>query len=388
MTTASGNPTLPLTPLTPFTPPPTHSSTFPQSSHHYAAGMQTSIDLRSDTVTRPTDAMRDAMMQAPLGDDVLGDDPTIQALQHKFSALVGKEASLFVPSGTMANQLAIRSQTEPGDEIICHEESHIIHYETGGPAAISGCMIRPLRGPRGTFTASDVTSSIRPDNAHFAVARLVVIENTQNRGGGAVWNQAQIQAITDAAHTRGLRCHLDGARLWNAHIASGLSMKDLAAPFNTLCCCFSKGLGAPVGSIIAGDARTIHRAHRFRKMLGGAMRQSGLLAAAAIHAMDHHVQRLALDHEHARLFASIAAAPGSSLRLHPDQAAQGPETNIVYLDLPESAPLDAAELCKRLESRGVLMLATGPRRVRAVMHLDVSREQANHAATEIKACAA
>ncbi len=350
--------------------------------------MQTPIDLRSDTVTRPTFAMREAMMAAPLGDDVLGDDPTILALQDKFAALVGKESSLFVPSGTMANQLAIRSQTEPGDEIICHEDSHIIHYETGGPAAISGCMIRPLRGPRGTFAAEHVTSSIRPDNAHFAVARLIIIENTQNRGGGAVWDQRQVESVTSAAHARGLRCHLDGARLWNAHIASGVSMKDLAAPFDTLCCCFSKGLGAPVGSIIAGDARTIHRAHRFRKMLGGAMRQSGLLAAAAIHAMDHHVQRLASDHEHARQFASIAAAPGSPLRLHPDQAARGPETNIVYLDLPESAPLDAAELCTHLKARGILMLPTAPRRVRAVMHLDVTREQALHAANELKACAA
>ncbi len=338
------------------------------------------IDLRSDTVTRPTAAMRDAMMAAPLGDDVLGDDPTVHRLQEAFAGLVGKEAALFVPSGTMANQIAIRCQTEPGDEIICHEDSHIIHYEAGGPAAISGCMVRGLRGPRGTFSEADLLAAIRPDNPHFAVARLAIIENTHNRGGGSVWNLNALKRVTDAARSRGLRCHLDGARLWNAHVASGTPMRDLAAPFDTLCCCFSKGLGAPVGSIIAGDARTIHRAHRFRKLLGGAMRQAGLLAGAALYAMDHHIQRLASDHEHARLFARLATGSGSVLSLHPDQAAHGPETNIIYLDLPESLPIDAAELAARLARAGVLILATGPRRIRAVMHLDVTRAQAEHAA--------
>ncbi len=341
------------------------------------------VDLRSDTVTRPTAAMREAMMASPLGDDVLGDDPTVQRLQEAFAALVGKEAALFVPSGTMANQIAIRSQTEPGDEIICHEDSHIIHYEAGGPAAISGCMVRGLRGPRGTFTDSDLLAAIRPDNPHFAVARLAIIENTHNRGGGSVWDLASLNRVTDAARAKGLRCHLDGARLWNAHVATATPMRDLAAPFDTVCCCFSKGLGAPVGSIVAGDARTIHRAHRFRKLLGGAMRQAGLLAGAALYAMDHHVQRLAIDHKHARTFAQIATGGGSALRLHPDQALHGPETNIVYLDLPEAMPIDAAELAARLARDGVFVLATGLRRIRAVMHLDVTESQARHAASLI-----
>jgi threonine aldolase len=282
----------------------------------------------------------------------------------------------------MANQLAIRSQTEPGDEILCHEDSHIIHYETGGPAAISGCMIRPLTGARGIFTPADVLANIRPGNAHFAPAKLLVVENTQNRGGGSIWPLAQLRAVTDAARSSGLRCHLDGARLWNAHIASGVPMRDLAAPFDTVSCCFSKGLGAPVGSIIAGDAKTMHRAHRFRKMLGGGMRQSGILAAAAIYAMDHHVQRLATDHANAKaLAAALAKVPG--LSLHPDQRETGPETNIVYVDLAESLPFDAAALCTKVATKGVLMLATGPRRFRVVTHLDVSGEQVAEAARAI-----
>jgi len=331
------------------------------------------IDLRSDTVTRPTPAMREAMMRAPLGDDVLGDDPTVIELERKFAALVGKERACFTPSGTMANQLAIRAQTEPGDEIIAHEDSHIVLYEGGAPAALSGCLVRTLRGARGQFSADDVIGAVRARNDHFPISKLVVIENTQNRGGGSVWPIDVVRAISAECRRRGLRLHLDGARLWNASVASGISMASYAREFDTVSCCFSKGLGAPVGSILAGEDTVIARARRFRKMFGGGMRQSGVLAAAAVHAMSHHVERLAEDHANARVFAEgVARVPG--LRLDPEMPSRGPETNIVYVDLTPDAPLDAATLCERLGSKGVLILATGARRIRAVTHLDVTRE--------------
>jgi threonine aldolase len=340
------------------------------------------IDLRSDTVTRPTPGMREAMMAAELGDDVLGDDPTVKRLEAKFADHVGKAAACFVPTGTMGNQVAIRSLTEPGDEIVGHEDSHIVHYETGAPAAISGCMVRMLRGARGQFTAEDVRAAIRPDNVHCPVTKLVVIENTQNRGGGSIWPLERLDAICGLARERGLRTHLDGARLWNASVAMGVPMSRLARDFDTVTCCFSKALGAPLGSILAGSEEVIKRARRFRKMCGGAMRQSGIVAAAAIYAMDHHVERLAEDHAGAKaLAATIAAIPG--LSLEPEQARVGVETNIVYFDLGGAVAMDAAGLCERLRARGVLMLPTGPRRVRAVTHLDLTRAQCERAAAEV-----
>jgi threonine aldolase len=345
------------------------------------------IDLRSDTVTRPTRAMLDAMLAAPLGDDVLGDDPTVRRLEERFAALVGKPAAVFVPTGTMGNQLAIRAQTEPGDEIIAHQDSHIVHYETGAPAALSGCMVRALTGARGQFSVEDVRAAVRPDNVHCPVSRLLVVENTQNRGGGSVWALALLDSLADAAHEAGLRAHLDGARLWNASVASGVPMARLAQRFDTVTCCFSKGLGAPVGSALAGPADTIARARRFRKMFGGAMRQSGLLAAAAIHAMDHHVERLREDHAAAaELGAALASMPGLSLA--PEQASHGVETNIVYFDLSPSLRADAAGFCRALGERGVLMLPTAARRVRAVTHLDAPRAQVQRAAAVLKDLAA
>lgn len=336
------------------------------------------IDLRSDTVTRPTAAMRDAMMNAPLGDDVLGDDPTVKQLEERFAALLGKDAAIFVPSGTMANQTALRAHTEPGDEIIAHEGSHIIHYEGGAPAALSGCMVRVIPGPRGQFGPQHVEAALRPDNDHFPRPRVVSIENTHNRGGGAVWKLEDMRAVTDAARKYRLRVHLDGARLWNAGVASGTSMREYAALADTVSCCFSKGLGAPVGSALAGDVETIRRARRFRKMFGGAMRQSGLLAAACIYAMDHHVQRLAEDHANARhLGQGLSAVSG--LLLDPQHAAAGIESNIVLFCVKDDVGFDAAALCERLRARNVLMLPTGPRRLRAVTHLDVTRAQIDRA---------
>jgi threonine aldolase len=330
------------------------------------------IDLRSDTVTRPTREMLAAMTRAELGDDVLGDDPTVIRLQELFAQRLGKPAACFMPTGTMANQAAIRAHTEPGDEIIAHADSHIIHYETGAPAALSGCMIRPLSGPRGQFEVADLEAAIRPVGIHAPNSRLLEIENTHNRGGGAVWPLEKVQRVTRRGRELGLKLHLDGARLWNACVATGHKPAEYAANFDTVSCCFSKGLGSPAGSAVAGDVETIRRVARFRKMFGGAMRQAGVLAAAAIYALEHHVERLADDHANAkRLAEGIANIKG--LSLEPEQAAHGVETNLVFFDLAPSLNMTGADLCARLKANGVLMLATGPRRVRAVTHLDVTR---------------
>jgi threonine aldolase len=327
------------------------------------------IDLRSDTVTRPTPGMLRAMTSAELGDDVLGDDPTVIALQEKVAALLGKEAAVFVPTGTMANQTAIRAHTEPGDEVVCHEGSHIIHYETGSPAALSGVMVRPLPGERGLFEASDVDGAVRPESSHFARSRLLIVENTHNRGGGAVWPVGQVKRVTDRARAHGLRCHLDGARLWNACAATGLPPAEYAQYFDTVSVCFSKGLGTPAGSAVAGDKATMVRVHRFRKMFGGTMRQTGVLAAAALHALDHHRERLVEDHANAtRLAEGLGDIPGLSIALPV-------ETNMVFFDVAPSTGVDAAGLCAMLKSLGVLMLPTAARRIRAVCHLDVNAAQ-------------
>lgn len=329
------------------------------------------VDLRSDTVTQPTDAMKQAMVDAPLGDDVLGDDPTVLALQERCATLLGKEAAVFVPSGSMANQIAIRSQTRPGDEIIAHEFSHIYQYEAAAPAAISGCSFAFLRGRRGLFDAAEVEAAIRPDDHHFPQSTLLVVENTQNKGGGTVWPIASIEAVTATARGHGMRCHLDGARLWNACVAVGVTPAEWAQHFDTVSCCFSKGLGCPVGSIVAADAETVHRMHRSRKMLGGAMRQSGMLAAAALHALDHHVERLADDHARAkRLAEALYPIPGVDI----DPTDVG--TNILYFGVPEGR---AAVLQDMLDAKGVRMLAIGDSRMRAVTHLDVTDHGTDHA---------
>lgn len=330
------------------------------------------VDLRSDTVTRPTPAMREAMARAEVGDDVLGDDPTVHALQERVARIMGKESACFVPSGAMANQTAIRAHTEPGDEIIAHEGSHIIHYETGAPAALSGCMVRALTGARGLFDEDDVARAMRPSEHHFPRSRLLVVENTHNRGGGAVWEMDRLERVARKGRELGLRLHLDGARLWNACAASGRAPREYARHFDTVSCCFSKGLGAPVGSAVAGDADTIARVRRFRKMFGGTMRQSGILAAAALHALDHHVDRLPEDHANARHLAE-GLADIRGLRLDPDQQRTGVETNMVFFEVDPATGLDAPRLCARLKEMGVLMLAGSPTRVRAVCHLDVDR---------------
>jgi threonine aldolase len=323
------------------------------------------IDLRSDTVTRPTAGMRRAMAEAVVGDDVLGDDPTVNALEERVAAMLGHEAGCFVPTGTMANQTAIRAHTEPGDEVICHVDSHIINYETGSPAALSGVMIRTMHGPRGLFDSHELDAMMRPREVHFPNSKLLLIENTQNRGGGAVWPLEQVRRVAARGRELGLSLHLDGARIWNACAKTGHAPADYARLFDTASCCFSKGLGAPAGSMVVGSSAIIKRVKRFRKMFGGTMRQSGVLAAAAMYALDHHMKRLPDDHGHAaRLAQGLAKIPGLSLPLPV-------ETNIVFIDIDPATGIDAPTLSARLKSAGVLALAGSATRLRAVCHLDV-----------------
>ena len=325
------------------------------------------IDLRSDTVTRPSRGMRQAMADAEVGDDVFGDDPTVNRLQERVAELLGKESAIFVPSGSMANQTSIRAQTQPGDEIIAHADSHIFHYEAGAPAALSGCSLRLLPGERGLFNGEAVRSAIRPPDSHFPKSALVVIENTHNRGGGTCWSVPEIAAIRAVADENGLRMHLDGARLMNACAARGHKPAEYTRFFDTVSTCFSKGLGAPVGSAVAGSKEVIGRVHRFRKMFGGAMRQAGILAAAAMYALEYNLERLSEDHANARRLAeAIADLPGLSIQ--PESV----ETNIVYFDVPASMGT-ARAFCDRLKAEGVWMLPVAPQRVRAVTHLDVPR---------------
>ena len=322
------------------------------------------IDLRSDTVTLPTLAMRQAMANAEVGDDVFGDDPTVHRLEARTAELLGKEAAVFVPSGTMANQLAVRAHTEPGDEILVEANAHIYYYEGGAPAALSGVICRCLPGQRGVFSGPEVEAVLRPPDPHFAPTKLVCVENTHNRGGGSIWPIERIAEVAAVARRHGLRLHLDGARLWNAAIATGLAEREYAAHFDSVNVCFSKGLGAPVGSALAGSHEFIQRARRFRKQFGGGMRQAGILAAAALYALDHHRARLAEDHDNARSLAhGLAQLPGVEL----DAATV--ETNIVRFRVT-SAP--APRLVQQLSEAGVRVLATGPDTIRAVTNLNVS----------------
>jgi threonine aldolase len=324
------------------------------------------IDLRSDTVTKPTPAMREVMARAEVGDDVFGDDPTVKELEVQTAELLGKEAALFVPSGTMANQLAIRGHTQPGDEILVEANAHLHYYEGGAPAALSGVMCRCLNGQRGVFTGADVEAALRPADQHFPPTRLVCIENTHNRGGGKIWSLEQTQQVAATARKHGLQLHLDGARLWNAAVASGIPERDYAAHFDTVSVCFSKGLGAPVGSALVGSKGFIERARRFRKMFGGGMRQAGIIAAGALFALRHHRDRLAEDHANARALASgLATVEG--LEAEPAEV----ETNMVRFRVRS---LPAQRLVDRLRAQGVLVLTVGPDTIRAVTNLMVSSD--------------
>jgi threonine aldolase len=321
------------------------------------------IDLRSDTVTRPTAQMRHAIAQAEVGDDVLGDDPTVIALQERCAELLGKEAACFVPTGTMANQTAIRAHTEPGDEIICHRDSHIIHYETGSPAALAGVMIAPLDGQFGQFEPSDVAGVVRAKAHHFANSKLVLIENTQNRCGGSVWALDKFASVCQEGRKHGLSLHLDGARLWNACAKLQVEPVAYTRHVDTVSVCFSKGLGTPAGSLVAGSRGLIARVHRFRKMFGGTMRQSGMLAAAAMYALDHHLERLLEDHAMAQQLADGLAKIESVSLAFPVS------TNMVFVDIDPSR-MTAHALCGALKEHGVMTMPGGTHRMRLVTHLD------------------
>jgi threonine aldolase len=334
-----------------------------------AAGV---VDLRSDTVTRPSDGMRAAMAAAEVGDDVLGDDPTVQRLQERAAELLGQEAALYVPSGTMANQIAIKVHCEPGDDVLACEGAHLMWYESGAAGAIAGVQIRSI-GRAGYFSDDDVVAAHWAGSPTIPASRLLCVENTHNRAGGVVWSREDIDEVVAVGRRLNMRLHLDGARLMNASAATGDSPRVLAGGFDTVSMCFSKGLGAPIGSVIAGSRVLMARALRFRRMLGGGMRQSGVLAAAALWALDHNIQRLAEDHDNARWLAErLAGLPGVVVDATPP-------SNIVMIDLGPSVP-PAREIVARLAARGVLALAFAERRVRLVTHLDVDRAGCERAA--------
>jgi threonine aldolase len=344
--------------------------------------MQLPIDLRSDTVTRPTPGMRAAMAAAEVGDDVFGDDPTVKRLESRIADMLGKEAALYVPSGTMSNQICLRLHCQPGDEFLCETNCHILCYEQGAYAQLFGIAAQPIEGEHGVLHVEQLMNRIRPSNEHCVRTRLVCLENTHNRGAGRVQPYDDVAEICGWAAENGLARHLDGARLFNAVVASGISAADWAAHFDTVSVCFSKGLGAPVGSALSGPADLIRHARRVRKALGGAMRQVGIIAAGALYALEHHVERLADDHAHARLLAqAIRSTPG--LKLDPEVV----DTNIVIFDIdPELGT--AAAFCARLRDEGVWMYPIAPQRIRAVTHLDVSRQQIEHAAQVLQDTAA
>ena len=337
------------------------------------------IDLYSDTQTRPSPAMREAMARAEVGDEQRGEDPTVRELCEAVAELLGKEAALFLPSGTMCNEIAYRVHVQPGDEIILHETSHALHFEGGAPAALSGAMLRTVRGPRGTFDAAAVRAAIRPDGPHFQRSRLVSVENTANLGGGAAWRLDDLDAVSGAARAAGLSTHMDGARLLNAAVASGVPAARIARGYDSAWIDMSKGLGAPVGGVLAGSRAFIGRALRFKHQFGGAMRQAGIIAAAGVYALRHNIERLAEDHENARLFARLAAGI-EGVALDP-----GPvETNMVFFDVSGTG-LAAPEVSARLLPRGVRIGAMDAARMRAVTHLDVDAAGVEEAAETLRA---
>jgi threonine aldolase len=329
---------------------------------------QLRVDLYSDTATRPTPGMRRFIAEAPVGDEQKDEDPTVNQLQDMVAALLGKEAALFLPSSTMSNEIAFKVHTRPGDEVIMEKTSHPIHFEVGGPAFLSGVMIYPVEGQRGIFGPEQVEEAIRPDAPHFPRTRLVSLENTHNMGGGSIWPLAQLEAVCATARQHNLALHLDGARLLNAVVASGVPAARYAASFDSVCLCLSKGLGAPVGSVLAGSRDFMREARRYKHLFGGAMRQAGIIAAGGVYALEHHVERLAEDHANARLLAE-GLATMRGIAITPKEV----ETNIVFFELTPEAGMAPQALADKLLQEGIRMGAL-KKRIRAVTHLDVSRQ--------------
>jgi len=324
------------------------------------------IDLRSDTVTRPAPEMRRVMSKAEVGDDVFGDDPTVNQLQKMIATLTGKEAALFVPSGTMGNQVCIKAHTQPGNEIILERNAHIYNYESGAPSLLSGVQIMPVSWRHGWYTVDQVREVIRPGNIHHPQTRLICMENTHNRSGGTIFPFEEMKKISEFARENHIKLHLDGARLWNASIATGIAIDRYSALVDSVSLCFSKGLGAPVGSIIAGSEEFIDRARYYRKVFGGGMRQSGILAAAARYAVEHHFQRLAEDHRRARVLGEfIATLPGVAFDLDTLQ------TNIVIFNVRQTGQ-SGQQVIDRLEEEGIRMITFAGTKIRAVTHLHIT----------------
>ncbi len=337
------------------------------------------IDLYSDTKTKPTPAMRQFMANAEVGDEQKDEDPTVLRLVEKVCGLLGKEAAVFLPSGTMCNEIAIAVHCRPGDEVFCDRTAHIVTSEAGGPAALAGVMMHPIDGARGMYTAAQLAGAIRVESRYNPRSRLAVVEQTSNFGGGSVWPIAQIADVAAVARARKLALHMDGARLLNATIASGVSARRYAEPFDTAWIDFTKGLGAPVGAMLAGPKDHIQEAWRLKQRLGGAMRQAGIIAAAGLYALDHHVERLAEDHDNARHLArGLAEIDG--IDVDPDLV----ETNIVFFDVVAPG-WSAGELVAKLKLEGVGLGAFGPSRIRAVTHLDVARADVDRALSVIRA---
>lgn len=324
------------------------------------------IDYRSDTVTKPSAPMLEAMLSAPVGDDVLGEDPSVNELEHRASTLFGMEAALFCPSGTMTNQIAIKCHTQPGDEVICDESAHIYQYEGGGIAFHSSASVKLIHGDRGRLTAEQVQLAINREDPHKAVTRLVSLENTSNLGGGSCYNFEEIKRIRKLCNEQRLSLHLDGARLFNAMVANNETPKQYGEVFDSISICLSKGLGCPVGSLLLGRKDFIKKARRIRKVFGGGMRQAGYLAAAGIYALQNNIDRLKTDHLHARLIAEAIAQLPIVNRIFPV------ETNIIIFELNDSLP--ASEFTEKLKEQNILCYAIAPNRVRFVTHLDISEE--------------
>lgn len=324
------------------------------------------IDFRSDTVTRPTPGMLEAMMRAPVGDDVFGEDPTVNKLEAMCASLFGMEAGIFCPSGTMTNQIAIKCHTQPGDEVICDRLSHIYQYEGGGIAFNSGASVRLIEGDRGRITADQVKESINPDDVHKPVTTLVSLENTANRGGGSCYNFADIQSIKEVCLQNNLKLHLDGARLFNALVAKNETCKQYGEVFDSISICLSKGLGTPVGSVLIGTKAAVKKARRIRKVFGGGMRQVGYLAAAGIYALENHVARLAEDHAHAQQIVKALEAKDFVGEILPV------ETNIIIFEV--KGRFTAPQLAEKLREDGIFVIPISSKQIRIVVHLDISPE--------------
>ena len=327
------------------------------------------IDYRSDTVTKPTAGMMDAMMNAKVGDDVFGEDPSINELESLAAGMFGMEAAIFCPSGTMTNQIAIKCHTQPGDEVICDESAHVYQYEGGGIAFNSGASVKLLQGDRGRITAAQVAASVNPDDNHRAHTRLVCLENTSNRGGGSCYDFEEIKNIKKVCTDTKLAFHLDGARIWNALIAKNETARQYGEIFDSISVCLSKSLGCPVGSLLLGKKDFIKKARRVRKVFGGGMRQAGFLAAAGIYALQNHIDRLSEDHDHAKQIAATIAKKNFVTMVLPV------ETNIIIFELKDG--ITAPELVSKLKESNILGYAISPNRVRLVVHLDITKEMVN-----------